>query len=90
MPTETLKFVPLNEVKRDLSSVLREAEHTTVVITRHGKPAGVLTGFEDEDEFKEWRLLNDPVFLSAIDQARERRRKGIGKPWRKLKEELDL
>ncbi len=90
MPTKTLKFVPLNKVKRDLSSVLREAEHTTVIITRHGKPAGVLTGFEDEDEFDEWRLLNDPVFLTAIDQARARRRKGIGKPWRALKEELDL
>jgi hypothetical protein len=31
----------LSEVKDDLSRYLREAEEEPVVITRHGKPAGV-------------------------------------------------
>jgi antitoxin (DNA-binding transcriptional repressor) of toxin-antitoxin stability system len=38
-----MKEVPLAEVKDDLSCFLREAEKHEIVITRHGKPAGVLT-----------------------------------------------
>ena len=41
-----MKEVPLSEVKDDLSRFLREAETQDVVITRHGKPAGVLIGFK--------------------------------------------
>ena len=41
-----VKEVPLSEVKDDLSRFLREAETQDVVITRHGKPAGVLIGFK--------------------------------------------
>jgi prevent-host-death family protein len=39
-----MKEVPLSEVKDDLSRYLREAETQEIVITRHGKPAGVLVG----------------------------------------------
>ena len=41
-----VKEVPLSEIKDDLSRFLREAETQEIVITRHGKPAGVLIGFE--------------------------------------------
>jgi prevent-host-death family protein len=44
-----MKEVPLSEVKDDLSRYLREAEAQEIVITRHGKPAGVLVGFESEE-----------------------------------------
>jgi Antitoxin Phd_YefM, type II toxin-antitoxin system len=36
-----MKEVPLSEIKDDLSRFLREAETQEIVITRHGKPAGV-------------------------------------------------
>jgi prevent-host-death family protein len=39
-----MKEVPLSEAKNDLSNLVREAEKQDIVITRHGKPAGVLTG----------------------------------------------
>jgi prevent-host-death family protein len=45
-----MKEVPLSEVKDDLSRFLREAETQEIVITRHGKPAGVLIGFESEEK----------------------------------------
>ena len=45
-----VREVPLSEVKDDLSRFLREAETAEIVITRHGKPAGVLIGFESEDD----------------------------------------
>jgi prevent-host-death family protein len=55
-----LKKVPLSEVKDDLSKFLREAEKQQIVITRHGKPAGVLIGFESEDDWFDNRLEHDP------------------------------
>jgi prevent-host-death family protein len=66
-----VKEVPLSEVKDDLSRYLREAEVAPVVITRHGKPAGVLIGFESEDDWFDYRLEHDPRFLKRIESARK-------------------
>lgn len=73
-----VKEVPLSEVKDDLSRFLREAEKQEIVITRHGKPAGVLIGFESEDDWFDYRLENDPRFLQRIEQARHSLRAGRG------------
>lgn len=73
-----MKQVPLAEMKDDLSSFLREAEKGDIVITRHGKPAGVLIGFGSEDDWFEYRLENDPRFLDRIRRARESLRAGKG------------
>jgi len=73
-----MKEVPLSEVKDDLSRFLREAETQDVVITRHGKPAGVLIGFKSEDDWFDYRLENDERFLERIEQARESVRAGRG------------
>lgn len=73
-----VKEVPLSEIKDDLSRYLREAESQNIVITRHGKPAGLLIGFESEDDWFEYRLEHDPRFLRRIEQARESLRAGRG------------
>jgi prevent-host-death family protein len=73
-----VKEVPLSEVKDDLSRYLREAETQQIVITRHGKPAGILIGFESEEDWFEYRLENDPRFLRRIEQARDSLRAGRG------------
>ena len=73
-----VKEVPLSEIKDDLSRYLREAETHEIVITRHGKPAGVLIGFESEEDWFEYRLENDPRFLRRIEQARNSLRAGRG------------
>ena len=49
-----------------------------VVITRHGKPAGVLIGFKTEDDWFDYRLENDPRFLQRVEQARASIRAGRG------------
>ena len=72
------KEVPLAEVKDDFSRYLKEAAAREIVITRHGKPAGVLIGFESEDAWLEYRLENDPRFLQRIASARESLRAGRG------------
>jgi prevent-host-death family protein len=73
-----MKQVPLSEVKDDLSHFLREAEKQDIVITRHGKPAGVLIGFQSDDDWFEYRLESDPRFLRRIAKARKSLRAGRG------------
>jgi prevent-host-death family protein len=73
-----VKEVPLSEIKDDLSRYLREAETQEIVITRHGKPAGVLIGFESEEDWFEYRLENDPRFLRRIEQSRKNLQAGRG------------
>ena len=73
-----MKEVPLSEVKDDLSRFLREAETQDVVITRHGKPAGVLIGFKTEDDWFDCRLENDQRFLERVERARASVRAGRG------------
>jgi prevent-host-death family protein len=75
-----MKEVPLSEIKDDLSRFLREAATQEIVITRHGKPAGVLIGFESEEDWFEYRLEHDPRFLRRIEQARNSLRSGRGVP----------
>jgi len=62
--------VPLAEVKDDLSRYLRIAESEEVIITRHGKPAGVLIGFATEEDWIEYRIENHPEFLDRVEKAR--------------------
>lgn len=73
-----VKQVPLSEIKDDLSRYLREAETQEIVITRHGKPAGILIGFESEEDWFEYRLENDSRFLRRIEQARGSLQAGRG------------
>ncbi len=74
----TIKEVPLAEVKDDFSRYLKEAAAREIVITRHGKPAGVLIGFESEDAWLEYRLEHDPRFLKRVAAARASLRAGRG------------
>ena len=73
-----VKEVPLSEIKNDLSRFLRAAEKQEIVITRHGKPAGVLVGFESEEDWFAYRLEHDARFLRRIEQARKSLRAGRG------------
>jgi len=75
-----MKEVALSEVKDDLSKFLRLAETEAIVITRHGKPAGLLVGFASEDDWFEYRLEHDSRFLHRIERARQSLRKGKGIP----------
>jgi len=66
-----MRQVALAEVKDDLSRFLRLAESEEIVITRHGKPAGVLIGFESEEDWCDYRLEHHPEFLRRIAEARD-------------------
>lgn len=73
-----MKRVALKEMKNELSRYLRLAEKEGILITRHGKPAGILIGFRSEDDWFDYRLENDPRFLARIARARASVRAGRG------------
>ena len=68
----------LAKVKDDLSHYLRLAEGQEIVITRHGRPAGVLIGFESEEDWFEYQLESNPEFLGRIARARAELQSGLG------------
>ncbi len=73
-----MKRIALSEIKDELSKYLRLAEKEEIVITRHGKPAGLLIGFASEEDWFDYRLERDPRFLQRIERARRSLRLGKG------------
>lgn len=73
-----MKRVALAKIKDALSKYLRIAEREEIIITRHGKPAGVLIGFKSEEDWFEYRLENHQNFAQRIAEARESLRLGHG------------
>ena len=57
--------------KNDICSIIRQAEKEEVLITRHGKPAAVITGFKDVDDWFEYKLEHDEKFLKKVAKARK-------------------
>ena len=68
----------LAKVKDDLSKYLRLAVTEEIVITRHGRPAGVIIGFESDDDWFDYRLEHHPEFLRRIVAARAALDQGQG------------
>jgi prevent-host-death family protein len=82
-----MKKATLSEVEDDLAKYLHLAEDEEVLITREGKPAGVLIGFRTEDDVFDWGLENDPRFLRRIEEARRSLREDGGVRLEDLEEE---
>ena len=68
----------LAQVKDNLSKYLRLAAEEEIVITRHGRPAGVLIGFASDEDWFEYRLEHHPEFLRRVAEARMAIREGRG------------
>ena len=73
-----MKRVPLSEVKDDLSRYVQLAAQEEIVVTRHGRPAAVLIGFEDEDDWFDYQLEHDPRFIARMEAARQSLEAGRG------------
>ena len=71
-----MKTHTMTEAKNDICRIIREAETDEVLIMRHGKPAAVVIGFRDADDWVDYRLEHDEAFLQRIAQARAEIRKG--------------
>lgn len=71
-----MKKHTMTEAKNDICSIIRESEKEEALITRHGKPAAIVIGFHDEDDWFDYRIEHDRKFLCKIAKAREEIRKG--------------
>ena len=67
---------PLHKVKDQLSKYIDRAAKEEVLVTRHGKPAAIIIGFKDDDDWFDYRLENDPRFLARIEDSRRQLRDG--------------
>ena len=66
-----MKSHTMSEAKNDICKIIKEAEKDEVLITRHGRPAAVVIGFHDEEDWIDYRLENDEKFLRKISKARK-------------------
>lgn len=85
-----MKRVPLSEVKDDLSRYVQLAAQEEIVVTRHGRPAAVLIGFEDEDDWFDYQLEHDPRFIARMEAARRSLDAGRGLSIEQVRVELGL
>ncbi len=65
--------LPTRTLVGRLARYLRETEKQVIIITRHAKHAGVLIGFQSEDDWFDYLLENDPRFLKRIAKPRSDR-----------------
>jgi prevent-host-death family protein len=68
--------IPVAKVKDNLSKILKRAGKEDVVVTVHGRPAAVILGFKDEDDWPEYRLLADEEFLARVAESRSQYKQG--------------
>ena len=61
--------VPLSEVRNRLSEFVKKSETEEVVVTVRGRPAAVIIGFEDEDDWLEYQLLNNESFQARLAES---------------------
>ena len=68
--------IPVAKVKDNFSNILRRAGKEEIVVTVHGRPVAVIIGFENEDDWLEYRLLKDDKFLARVAELRQQYREG--------------
>ena len=74
--SESMIQVELSAIGKDLPRFIKDAKGEEVVIVAGQTPIGYLHTFADEDEWYEYRLLNDPRFIRRIAQARKSAKAG--------------
>lgn len=73
-----MKKIALSEIEDDLPKYLQMAEEEEVVITKDGKPAGILIGFRSDEDWIEYQLEHDPRFLQRVEASRQSLKDGKG------------
>ncbi len=75
-----MKIASVAEVKARLSAYLKATRRGPVVITKNGRPVGVLLAPGDKDELERLLMAYSPKLRSILDAARQRIRQGKGVP----------
>lgn len=62
-----MKTATIKQAKDMLPALMRSAG--PVLVTRHGKPAGVIMGFPTEADYIDWRIETDARFRSMMEKS---------------------
>ena len=62
-----MKTATIKEAKDQLPALMKSAG--PVIVTHHGKPAGVIIGFATEADYLDWKIENDPRFRSLMEKS---------------------
>lgn len=84
-----MKIGSVADIKAHFSAYLRAAERGPVVVTRSGRPAGVLLAVDDEEELERLLLAHSPRLRRILEAARQRIRAGAGVRHEDLWQELE-
>jgi len=74
-----MRIASVAEVKAQFSAFLRATTAGgPVVVTRNGRPVGVLLGVEDEEEIERLLMAYSPRLRAILDRSRQQLRSGAG------------
>ena len=71
-----MKLIPMSEAKNQLSSIVEQAEHSPVVLTRKGKAVAVVITPEDEDDLERLVLSHSKRLQRLLRESREQIARG--------------
>ena len=84
-----MKIASVADVKARFSSFLRESKEGPVIVTRNGKPVGVLLPMEDEEEIERLLLAYSPQLSKILASARHQIQTSGGISHKDLWEEME-
>src|SRR4030042_3236609 len=84
-----MKIASVADVKAKLSAYLRESQEGPVVVTRNGKPVGVLLSVEDEEELERLLLAYSPRLQKILLAARNQIQSTAGISHREFWKEME-
>lgn len=84
-----MRIASVANIKARCSAYLRAATRSPIVVTRSGKPVGVLLAIDDEEELERLVLAYSPRLETILDAARQRVRAGGGVRHEDLWRELE-
>ena len=73
-----MKIAPVADVKARFSNYLKQCARGPIIVTKNGRPAAVLVAVSDEEELERLVLAHTPRFMSLLDSAYARVKKGRG------------
>ena len=66
-----MKIASIADVKKHLSAYLRDENANPVIVTRNGRPAGVLLVTDDDEEIERLVLAYSPRLQAILNVSRE-------------------
>ena len=84
-----MRIASVADVKAKFSSFLRESKGGPVIVTRNGRPVGVLLSMEDEEEIERLLLAYSPELQKVLATGKQQIRSTGGISHREFWKEVE-